>query len=171
MAVPSRDRALDLIKSGLNPACVLVDLMMPGMTLDDFLREVEPFNLKILLMTGRYDSVATAQLPGICGSLQKPISPDLIVQAVENIIGKDVKVRMKDGAPFVELEPLMTAKLLDTGYVAVVEVCNPPPKTLIHRQRIGSDLGAAVEYRLERVDGIIAIYRRSCERPEQDRRK
>jgi CheY-like chemotaxis protein len=86
VSVPSRDQALELIKSGLAPACVLMDYMMPGMTLADFLREVAPLNLKILIMTGHDDSVAMAQLPGICGSVQKPISPDIIVQAVEKFV-------------------------------------------------------------------------------------
>jgi DNA-binding NtrC family response regulator len=79
--------ALELIKSGLAPACVLMDYMTPGMPLTAFLHETERFNLKIFLMTGHHDSVATAQLPGICGSLQKPISADLVVQTIEKIIG------------------------------------------------------------------------------------
>jgi hypothetical protein len=47
-----------------------MDFMMPGMTLADFLREVEPFKLNILLMTGHDDALIIAQLPGISGSLQ-----------------------------------------------------------------------------------------------------
>jgi hypothetical protein len=54
----------------------------------------------------------------------------------------------------------MTAKLLDTGYVAMLEVKDPPPATLIHRQEIGTQF-EKVEYQLERIDGRIAIYRPS----------
>jgi CheY-like chemotaxis protein len=86
VSVSSRDEALELIKAGLAPACVLMDYMMPGMTLADFLQETERFNLKILLMTGHDDALTIAQLPGISGSLQKPIAPDLIVQVVEKFV-------------------------------------------------------------------------------------
>jgi hypothetical protein len=42
-------------------------------------------------MTGHDDSAAIAQLYGICGAMQKPISPDLIVKVVENIVGEAYK--------------------------------------------------------------------------------
>jgi CheY-like chemotaxis protein len=50
--VGSREEALSEIKAGFLPACVLMDYMMPGMSLENILRKSKPWGLNVVLMTG-----------------------------------------------------------------------------------------------------------------------
>jgi CheY-like chemotaxis protein len=85
-AVASRDEALGLLQSGFVPACVLMDLMMPGMSLEEFLQQSKQWNLNIILMTGHYDVSEMAKISGIGRCLQKPIRPEFL-PAVQRIVG------------------------------------------------------------------------------------
>ena len=85
-AVASRDEALAQLQSGLSPACVLMDFMMPGMPLEDFLQQSKQWNLNIVLMTGHHDAIEMARISGIASCLQKPIRPEFL-PAVQRIIG------------------------------------------------------------------------------------
>jgi DNA-binding NtrC family response regulator len=62
-----------------------MDYMMPGMSLQDFLRESKSWGLNVILMTGHDEAVAMAELPGIVTSLQKPIPLDVILRIIGRI--------------------------------------------------------------------------------------
>ena len=85
--VDSRDEALAVINAGFLPSCVLMDYKMPGMTFEEFLKQPKALHLRIVLMTGRGDSVRISELAGLSSSLQKPLTPESILQAVQSIAG------------------------------------------------------------------------------------
>jgi DNA-binding NtrC family response regulator len=79
----TRDEALAIIKSGFVPGCVLMDYMMPGMSLADFLQATEAYDLRVVLMTAHRDAIAIAELMGICSSILKPLDTDELLRVVK----------------------------------------------------------------------------------------
>ena len=86
-AVLSRDEALEAINGGCQPSCVLMAYKMPGMTLEEFLKQPKTLHLRIVLMTGHGDSVRISELAGLSSSLQKPLTPESILKTVQSIAG------------------------------------------------------------------------------------
>jgi CheY-like chemotaxis protein len=85
--VLSRDEALEVINAGFQPSCVLMDYMMPGMTLEEFLKHPKTLHLRIVLMTGHGDAIRISELAGLSSSLQKPLTSESILQSVQSIAG------------------------------------------------------------------------------------
>jgi DNA-binding NtrC family response regulator len=86
MSVPSRNAALELLQAGYRPSCVLMDYCMPGMELDEFLKQSQPFKLQVVLMTAFFQADRLARTFGLRGFLEKPLCPDATVQMVEWVI-------------------------------------------------------------------------------------
>jgi DNA-binding NtrC family response regulator len=82
----SRDKALEILKSGFLPGCVLMDYMMPGMSLTRFLSEAADMNLKIMLVSAHSDIHRLSKRFGIRHFIQKPIDPDELIHAVKTTI-------------------------------------------------------------------------------------
>ena len=85
--VLSRDEALEAINGGCQPSCVLMDYKMPGMTLEEFLKQPKTLHLRIVLMTGHGDAIRISELAGLSSSLQKPLTSESILQSVQSIAG------------------------------------------------------------------------------------
>jgi hypothetical protein len=60
---------------------------MPGMTLEEFLKQTKLLNLQLVLMTGYGDAVRITELYGMTSSLQKPIPPEAILRILKKIVG------------------------------------------------------------------------------------
>ena len=83
------DPALELLETGLRPSLVVLDAVMPGRDGFDFLQaaaKIAP-ELKVLLVSGWVD---LAQLPAtvkVTGTLEKPFTPDKLVETVRATVG------------------------------------------------------------------------------------
>jgi DNA-binding NtrC family response regulator len=86
IGVPSRDDAIALIEAGIRPSCVLMDYMMPGMSLEEFLSRSSPFALDIVLLTAHRDARDISRHCGISMTLEKPIPPDAVVSVVKHVV-------------------------------------------------------------------------------------
>jgi CheY-like chemotaxis protein len=87
--VTSRDAALSLIKRGVRPACILVDYMMPGMSLSEFLHSLSVLGLansRIVLATAHAPIEDVAARHGIRYMLRKPIDPDELLEVVRSAV-------------------------------------------------------------------------------------
>ena len=87
--VRSREAALALIKKGVRPPCILIDYMMPGMSLSEFIHHLDELRLtnsRIVLATAYscIDEVATRH--GIRYTLRKPIDPDDLLRVVRSAV-------------------------------------------------------------------------------------
>lgn len=83
------DPALSLLETGLRPSLVILDAVMPGRDGFDFIQaaaKIAP-DLKVLLVSGWVD---LSQLPAsvkVTGKLEKPFTPDKLVEAVKSTVG------------------------------------------------------------------------------------
>lgn len=88
------DPALELLETGLRPSLVVLDAVMPGRDGFDFIQaaaKIAP-ELKVLLVSGWVD---LSQLPAsvkVTGKLEKPFTPDKLVEAVRATVG-DARTR------------------------------------------------------------------------------
>jgi two-component system, cell cycle sensor histidine kinase and response regulator CckA len=98
----SGEAALGMIEQqSLRPAMLIADLVLPGMSgfaLADAMREANP-NLKTLFISGytgaeyfRQMQVSTAGIP----FLQKPFTPDALVQKVQELLSETAEKQSTD---------------------------------------------------------------------------
>jgi DNA-binding NtrC family response regulator len=86
MGVGSRDAALELLRAGYRPACVLMDYCMPGLSLEDFLEQTRQFNLEVILISALAQAEPVARALGLQYFLRKPVTPDEILDSVKQAI-------------------------------------------------------------------------------------
>ena len=86
MGVDSRNAALELLQAGYRPSCVLMDYCMPGMELEEFLQQSQPFDLQVVLMTAFFQADRLASSLGLKGFLEKPLCPDSTIRMVQWVI-------------------------------------------------------------------------------------
>lgn len=87
--VASRDDALSLLKKGVRPSCFLVDYMMPGISLTEFIYTLQALGLassRIVLTTAYSDIDDVAKRLGIRYTLRKPITPEDLIRVVNSAI-------------------------------------------------------------------------------------
>lgn len=82
----SRDDALEALKSGYVPACVLMDYSMPGLSLDEFMLQSKSYKLGIVLTTAHSEADDIARKFGI-RCIIKPIRPDELIATIQQVIG------------------------------------------------------------------------------------
>ena len=79
--------ALDMLRGGLDPCLILLDLHMPVM--DGFRFRAEQLkneriaNVPTVVFSGAYDVTQAARLMGVTDYLQKPIDPAQMIRKVE----------------------------------------------------------------------------------------
>ena len=81
--------ALELLGYGLRPSLVVLDALMPGRDGFDFIKaaaEIAP-DLKVLLVSGWVDLAALPASVKVTGKLEKPFTPDQLVDAVRSAVG------------------------------------------------------------------------------------
>ena len=83
----SRDEALEIINSGFSPSCILMDYMMPGMSLPEFLEQAKQFKSQVVLTTAYTDAKTAADFAGVACSLQKPVPAQILIRVVEQVAG------------------------------------------------------------------------------------
>ena len=83
----SRDQALRMIKGGYLPGCILMDYSMPGMSLEEFMEEIRPYNLELVLTSAHADAEEVARLLGIKHTLIKPIRADELLTKISTVVG------------------------------------------------------------------------------------
>jgi CheY-like chemotaxis protein len=87
--VQTRDDALLLLDKGVRPSCILVDYMMPGTSLTEFIYILQALGLasaRIVLTTASSDIEDVAKRLGIRYTLRKPIMPDDLIRVVKSAI-------------------------------------------------------------------------------------
>jgi CheY-like chemotaxis protein len=79
--------ALALLRGGLRPCLILLDLMMPKVGGFGFRRaqmdDPALADIPVVVFSGRYDARVQSGALGAAGYLQKPIDPDQLLAAVE----------------------------------------------------------------------------------------
>lgn len=83
-SVENRDKALGLLAHGYKPDVILMDLMMPGMGLDEFVRRMRATtdkDIAIVLQTGALDGEDEADKHGLY-YLPKMYSPENLFKTV-----------------------------------------------------------------------------------------
>ena len=70
----TRDDALEAIQHGFFPDLILLDYSMPGMSADEFLKEIRlsPFLPRLILMTAEPEASSIGKRLGIAEVLEKP---------------------------------------------------------------------------------------------------
>jgi len=91
VAVTTGEEAVELVRGGLRPDLVLLDVVMPGMGgIEAFrkLRELVP-GLPVLLSSGFTDSRAAAELmdEGLNGIITKPYRMESLSDRIKEVIG------------------------------------------------------------------------------------
>jgi CheY-like chemotaxis protein len=80
----NRSKALDLLRGGLRPGLIVMDLMMPGVDSETFMKELTTHgcrNVPVLVISAaNSDQVPTPK--GAAGRLLKPIDIDTLLDAV-----------------------------------------------------------------------------------------
>ena len=86
----SRDEALKILNDGYTPACVLMDYMMPGMSLSEFVKKTDAEKLKMILVTAHTDINRIAKRFGVRHIVRKPIDLDELLRAIKSCVdGKE----------------------------------------------------------------------------------
>jgi CheY-like chemotaxis protein len=88
-SVNSREAAIHLIRKGARPPCILVDYMMPGMSLAEFvdaLSESGARNSRLVLATAYSCIEEVAMRHGIRYMLRKPFDPDELLKVVKSAV-------------------------------------------------------------------------------------
>lgn len=87
----NRNQALDLLHSQL-PDLILLDLAMPGLTIEPFLGEVHKFQPapSVILMTA-WDAAATARRLQIKHHIAKPFDLDILEQKIGECLNERVR--------------------------------------------------------------------------------
>jgi len=82
--------ALDILRHAPPPNAVLLDLVMPVLDGEQFLRQLKalPFlaAIPILVVTGSILTPQWAQAHGCAGLLHKPIEPEVLLQEVQRCV-------------------------------------------------------------------------------------
>lgn len=81
--------ALELLATGLRPSLVVLDAIMPGRDGFDFISaaaKIAP-ELKVLLVSGWVDLDALPATVKVTGKLEKPFTPDQLLEAVRGAVG------------------------------------------------------------------------------------
>ena len=88
-AVTAKDgeAALELLRSGLAPCVIILDLMMPGKDGFTFrseqLGDDELAKIPVIVCSAAYDGRGAAQRMGAAGFVQKPAEPQALLRAVK----------------------------------------------------------------------------------------
>ena len=75
---------------GIGPACLLLDMRLPGLTGGEFQRRLVEMGIEIpvIMMSGdgAADTVAKAMEGGAAAFLSKPLSEDALIGAIETVL-------------------------------------------------------------------------------------
>jgi CheY-like chemotaxis protein len=81
--VESRNEAVRLLNSGLVPACILTDYLMPGMSMTEFLDKTKALGIRIVLVTALTSVDSIAKRFGLRYFVRKPVVPDELIRMVK----------------------------------------------------------------------------------------
>ncbi len=82
----SGSEAIKLIRAK-EPDVLLCDVLMPGVTGIDVVREVRTFsNVPIIIFTGRPDIFEVAKKLGANDYIVKPFNPDILVEKINSVL-------------------------------------------------------------------------------------
>jgi len=88
--------AIEIIRSK-EPDIVLLDILMPGVTGADVLKEVRTFSqVPIIILTAKPDVTQFAMKLGANDAIAKPFDPDYLVEKVGSVLAKTKRQRPKD---------------------------------------------------------------------------
>jgi CheY-like chemotaxis protein len=94
------DSALALLAAGLEPCVVLLDMHMPGMPADQFLRELRKYpaggRLPVVVLTGLSDPLPALAVDRV---LRKPFPLETLIGVVDQHCGCSVGKRETVGGP------------------------------------------------------------------------
>lgn len=88
---PDGQGALDLLRQGIVPSVIVLDLMMPVMTGWEFRRRqlADPAlaAVPVLVVSADPEASALAESPGVRGVLAKPVDVEVLLQSLAGICG------------------------------------------------------------------------------------